>query len=208
MGWYFMSSLGEHRGPRQYLDDQFTTERPGRSARVLRSALVRMRTYYAAVEVLEEGKAREVWACVCLVKYNPRDKEGYIFGYKPMEESMGPCEKDCPIPILDLLTPTENAWAQAWRKACRDGASARAAKPKLRHGDLVTFATPIRFVDGRSHQTLRVDINPRFNRRIQFRALDGLGFYSIRGWKTLDYTVEAAGGSRGGAPPSTQVRLL
>ena len=74
MGWLFMSSLGSHRGPREYLDDQFTSERPGRSAKVLRSALVRMRTYYAAVEVVAEGGEREVWACVRLVRYNPRPR--------------------------------------------------------------------------------------------------------------------------------------
>jgi hypothetical protein len=32
---------------------------------------------------------REVWDLICLVRYNPRDPEGYIFGYKDMEESVG-----------------------------------------------------------------------------------------------------------------------
>ena len=189
MGWLFMSSLGGHNGPREYLDAEFTCERPGRSSKVLRSALVRMRTYYAAVEVLAEGREREVWDCVCLVKYNPRDCEGYIFGYKSMEEGMGPCETECPVAILELLTPTSNDYALKWRSACRERAATRAAKPKLRHGQLVTFAEPLRFVDGRTHQTLRVDIDPRFARRVRFRALDGRGLYSISGLAKLAYTM-------------------
>ena len=49
---------------------------------VLRSALVKMRVYYAAVEqVVAATDKREVWGAVCLVNYNPRDREGYIFGY-------------------------------------------------------------------------------------------------------------------------------
>ena len=41
-----------------------------------------MRSYHAAVEVLADGVEREVWGCVYFVKYNPRDPEGYIIGYK------------------------------------------------------------------------------------------------------------------------------
>ena len=208
MGWLFKSSLGGHSGPREYLDAEFTCEQPGRSSRVLRSALVRMRTYYAAVEVLAEGREREVWACVCLVKYNLRDREGYIFGYKSMEEGMGPCETECPVAILELLTPTSNDYALKWRSACRERAATRLAKPKLRHGELVTFAAPIRFADGRTHQTLRVDIDDHYNRRIRFRSLDGQGFYRIGGLKGLDYTVAAEIKAQGEGRPADQGALL
>ncbi len=50
MGWLYMKSLKGHSGPRQYLDAQFTYERPDMISKVLRSALVGMRVYYAAVE--------------------------------------------------------------------------------------------------------------------------------------------------------------
>ena len=85
MGWLYMQSLKGHSGPRQYLDAQFTFERPEATSKVLRSALVGMRVYYAAVEQIRIGSGeREVWALICLVRYNPRDPEGYIFGYKDM----------------------------------------------------------------------------------------------------------------------------
>jgi hypothetical protein len=50
MGWLYMTSLKGHSGPRQYLDAQFTYERADVRSNVLRSALVGMRVYYAAVE--------------------------------------------------------------------------------------------------------------------------------------------------------------
>lgn len=50
MGWLYMQSLDGHSGPRQYLDAQFTCQRGDVTMKVLRSALVRMRTYYAALE--------------------------------------------------------------------------------------------------------------------------------------------------------------
>ena len=129
MGWLYMKSLKGHSGPRQYLDAQFTWERSDTISKVLRSALVGMRVYYAAVEhILPATGAREVWAAICLVRYNPRDREGYIFGYKDMSESMGPYERDCPEPILDLLTPTDHEYARRWRADCRANAAARRAK--------------------------------------------------------------------------------
>jgi hypothetical protein len=128
MGWLYMKSLKGHGGPTQYLDNQFTCEC---RSRVLRSALVNGRVYYAAVEhVRKDGGTREVFAVVCLVDFNPGDLEGYIFGYKDMVETMGPYESACPQPILDLLTPTDNAYANEWRARCRAAIAERAAAPK------------------------------------------------------------------------------
>lgn len=63
MGWLYMKSLKGHSGPRQYLDAQFTWERSDTISKVLRSALVGMRVYYAAVEhMLPATGAREIWA--------------------------------------------------------------------------------------------------------------------------------------------------
>jgi hypothetical protein len=68
MGWRYMTSLKGHSSPRQYLDAQFTYERADVRSNVLRSALVSMRVYYAAVEQVRIATgAREVWAAICLV---------------------------------------------------------------------------------------------------------------------------------------------
>ena len=76
---------------------------------VLKSSMVGT-TYYAAVKVKSSG---EVFAAVFLTSTN-----GYDFGYKDMEESMGPCSYDCPLSILKLLTKTENETSNLWRQMC------------------------------------------------------------------------------------------
>ena len=147
MGWLYMRSLEGHATPKAYLDAQFTYDRDTGRSRVLASSVVGRRTYYAAVEWISAGtEAREVWGLVCLVRHNPGDREGLVFGYKDMSESMGPCESDCPARILDLLTATENTYALAWRERCRarlSDRSARAAKPTPKPGDVVVLAEPI-----------------------------------------------------------------
>ncbi len=125
MGWLYMQSLDGFASPKAYLDAQFSYQRNGSAARVLRSALAGGRVYYAAVELVKPSEPREVIALVCLVDYNPRDSEGYIFGYKDMDEGMGPVESDCPEAILDLLTPTTRPYAIAWRARCRANAAPR-----------------------------------------------------------------------------------
>jgi hypothetical protein len=191
MGWLYMTSLKGHSSPRQYLDAQFTYERADVRSNVLRSALVSMRVYYAAVEQVRIATgAREVWAAICLVRYNPRDREGYIFGYKDMEESMGPYECDCPASILDMLTPTDAQHALQWRARCRENAAARrakAARPSPRVGQLIVFDEPLSFADGRSFQRLEVIANPRSHRTVLFRAPSSSSLYRIPNIKSRSY---------------------
>ena len=118
-----MKSLRGHSCPQEYLDDQFTYQHADVHSRVLKSQVVGGRTYYAAVEHTGPAREREVFAAVCLIEYNLRDPEGYIFGYKDMTEHMGPCQSECPAAILDLLTPTESPYAREWRERCRAAAS-------------------------------------------------------------------------------------
>lgn len=127
MGWLYMQSLDGFANPKAYLDDQFTYDRNGSAARVLRSQVVDGRVYYAAVELAKPSEPRAIIALVCLVAHNPRDPEGYIFGYKDMDEGMGPVESDCPEAILDLLTPTTRPYALEWRARCRANAAMRRA---------------------------------------------------------------------------------
>lgn len=126
MGWLYMQSLRGHASPAHYLDDQFTYQCEGLHSRVLKSALVG-RVYYAAVEHLEASGAREVFAAVCLIDFNPSAPDGFIFGYKDMTENMGPYESDCPDAILNLLSPTDSAYSREWRVRCRANAKARHA---------------------------------------------------------------------------------
>lgn len=97
---------------------------------VLKSALVGT-VYYAAVRnlkryagkdengngIYEDAADQPVWAAVFLTQI---DSGNYFnFYYKDMGEDMGPCECDCPVSILNLLSPTDSKWALEWRERCR-----------------------------------------------------------------------------------------
>ncbi len=191
MGWLYMQTLRGHAGPREYLDDQYTFDDPIASVRVLGSALVGMRTYYAAVEQVRiPSGERTVSAIVCLVRYNLRDRQGYIFGYKNMSEEMGPNESRCPKAVLDLLTPTTSPNAQAWRERCRANlglAKRRAAKPKPRPGQTIVFDEPIRFKDGRMFRRLDVAAYSRSRRTVIFRDPELGGLYGIPNLRARNY---------------------
>lgn len=193
MGWLFMQSLGAIETPGAYLDDQFTYEKEGVRSTVLRSALVKKRTYYAAVEQLRPGQEREVFAIACLVRYNPRDREGYIFGYKDMTEHMGPCEAECPAAILDLLTPIDAEYAVAWRERCRAAVASRTARPRLRNGWTLVSEEAVRFADGSSHVRLDVVIEPSRPRAIRFRPSGGGPLCRIGNLGRYRFRIEATG---------------
>ena len=98
---------------------------------VVKSAMVGS-TYYAAIKALKRGGAKDengkyvyvdipkeeqaVGAVVFLTSTNMKDY--YNFSYKDMCESMGPCQCECPKGILDVLTPTDNKYANEWRAVC------------------------------------------------------------------------------------------
>ncbi|MFD1192845.1 DUF6927 domain-containing protein [Phenylobacterium conjunctum] len=194
MGWLYMRSLAGYATPKAYLDAQFTYDRDTGCSRVLASSLVGRRTYYAAVEwITAASGAREVWGLVCLVRHNPRDREGLVFGYKDMSESMGPCESECPARILNLLTATENTYALDWRARCRSNLALkarRAAKPTPKPGDVVVLAEPLQFRDGRTFSRFEAVAWPGRRRgRLVFRSELG-GLYRIPKLKDRVYLIE------------------
>ena len=103
------------------------------------------RTFYAAVRK-PDG---EVFAVVNLL-----DRKGdsyYNFGYKPMDESVGPVEHEAPRKVLEALTPLppkpegdeRDMWeyARDWRrrawKALEDREKQAAFRKGLKRGDTV-----------------------------------------------------------------------
>jgi hypothetical protein len=131
MGWTFQAKPSDVKG---YLDRSLTWTNEHGKRRVLDSAIVAAREYYAAVEWIKPDGSREVWCAVFMLQFVPRAVDGYTFGYKDMEESMGPHCWRCPERILDLLTETQSEYAKGWREKCRQYHANRAAKPKLQPG--------------------------------------------------------------------------
>lgn len=119
MGWTF-SHATEYKNGRvdrkAECDKVINSQTETRTDTVLKSVM-KGTTYYAAVETIKNG-TREVWAAVFLTSSDKKDPY-WNFGYKDMDETMGPYKYDCPARILDLLTPTDNAAANYWRNECR-----------------------------------------------------------------------------------------
>ncbi|WP_328276171.1 DUF6927 domain-containing protein [Sphingobium sp.] len=195
MGWLFMpfTSMGGHRTAKSYLDAQLTyTHDNGdgttRGLRVLASSCPGNRVHYAAVQSLVDGIPGEVFASVCLVRWNPRSKDGHQFGYKDMGENMGPYEADCPAAILDLLTPTTNQYALEWRERCRANLARRTRK--LENGDRIRLPEPMTFTDGHVGQEFVVC---KRGRSTMLRDPGNGGYYRVsrlmqRAWSIVPVT--------------------
>ena len=120
MGWLSFN-VESTKNRKQIMDDQFNSEH----LEVVKSAMVGT-VYYAAVKSLKQGK---IFGLVCLTSV--QNKEWYNFGYKDMDESMGPAYYDCPKSILDLLSPTEYEWAKEWRAQCYKRLEAKKSPTRL-----------------------------------------------------------------------------
>lgn len=97
----------------------------------------------------------------------------YNYGWKEIDESMGPGDYECPPRIFALLTPhdgSENEWAREWRAKCREHIESRRARPRLTEGAKVRFIAPLRFTDGSENDTFE------FIKRTTFRQLHELDF--------------------------------
>ena len=87
-------------------------------------------TYYAAVKMTDKETGKfEIFGAVFLTRINNRSY--FNFMYKDMDETCGPYEYDCPKGILDLLTKTDDEWANEWRKKCREKLERKTPGQKL-----------------------------------------------------------------------------
>ena len=190
MGWTYMplSSMGGHRTAKAYLDANFTCEQTSddgtvRTQRVLASSCIRNQIYHAAVRPSTDGLEGPVFAIVCLVRWNPRDRDGYVFGCKEMTEHMGPCEAECPKRILELLGSTDSPEALLWRKRCFE-ALRKSSRP-LEDGMHIRLNKAITFTDGYEGRDFIVH---RRGRAIELGLEDNAhARYRIRKVRTLDW---------------------
>lgn len=162
MGWTYT-----HRGNtpiKEFLAETINCENEHGKWLVRDIAVVKMRTAYMAVKIIRRSKAtgqlgmasRKVVAFVFLLDYRPyRPRQpDYDTGYKDMDESMGPCESECPERILHLLSPTDHEYALNWRQRCWDNIACK-KRVRLRR-DTVIETRPISFRDGRTRSRFRV----------------------------------------------------
>lgn len=115
--------------------------------KVLKSAMVGS-VYYAAIEVKRKGQDPYVSAAVFLTCGKSHD--GTVWGYKDMDETMGPCEDKCPASILALLTPTDDKDSIEWRARCRENIRIKAEERKNGPKEIYAPAGVKIWTEGRS----------------------------------------------------------
>lgn len=134
MGW----TLIDHRPAAESHKDYFARELLGEEQEIAAGVHIGGigGTFYAAVR---EKRSGEVWALVVLTT----GRAGSRFGYKEIEESQGPAPSECPARILNLLSPTDDTRALAWRARCRSRLALLAAVvPGTRIRFAFDFLTP------------------------------------------------------------------
>ena len=122
---------------------------------------------------------RGVIGITILTQYRKNDP--YNFGYKDIDEGMGPVESKCPQRILKLLSPLEDVYvpgthnyenyesAKCWRERCQNNLT---TKPlSFNAGDTVTFKELIKFRDGSELKEFVVVSK----RPLRFKDTKGLG---------------------------------
>lgn len=161
MGWTSMHATHYKKGKidRKAECDAYFMEGLNRGHfNVLKSSMVGS-TYYAAVQRMvkyigkdESGEGiyeplpeneRTTFGVVFLTSTDARDY--YNFSYKDLDESYGPYSHDCPKGILDLLSPTDNEYANEWRKLCYENIAKKNNKnglSKLPVGSIIKVTMP------------------------------------------------------------------
>lgn len=147
MGWtsYHATHYKNGKVDRKAECDAYFLEGLNRGHYEVIKSVMRGAIYYAAVKHLvkyvgrdENGKSiyeplseedQITFAAVFVTSVDNNDY--YNFSYKDMEESMGPCYYDCPVSILNVLSPTDSEFANNWREACRQ--KAKGASKLLRN---------------------------------------------------------------------------
>ena len=121
MGWYY--SQGASR--KDIIREQLTL---GENHTVLRHC-TRGNTLWAVIETKPADHAPGYrWIYCGLMQVD----HSCGWGYKPLDESMGPVQVTCPLGYLKLCTSPVNAYARDWRIKVREYHAAQAEKRKAR----------------------------------------------------------------------------
>lgn len=150
MGWMSTTYVKQ---PGQTMTDWFirhgtlSWESGSYTCRVLKSALKNRTTYYAAIEQKNVSTGEiVVFAVVILCRFG-KWPGGHNFGWKDMDETVGPNEDDCPESILKLLTPTTSEYANDWRRRCWEKIQKKKARPKIEVGTKLLYGGTIYTVE-------------------------------------------------------------
>lgn len=180
MGWtYTARSAGTSN------EDWFKKQWGEKFSAAVKATATKNGVFYAVYETDAAGEDRlvpdangKVRCCiVCLIRWERNPKDGFNFGYKDMDEFMGPYEADCPAKLFNMLSPIKDGvetHARDWRAKCQAAISKRALAVKLVNGMVVKLPKPIKFIDGAELDTFTVRKNGR-----KVRFMNGYGVYRL-----------------------------
>lgn len=184
MGWT-STTLPYGKPIKEFFTQMFEWESDTHIYRILDSSLVHFSTWYAAMEITDKNTSeKEVIALVVLVHMQP--KKYYNICYKEMTENEGPCERQCPKRILNLLTPTNEKYAIQWRKDCWERYNKK-KNPSLKKGHYILFKEALHFNDGTEHRLLYISLA----RPIRLQSPVNGKFYRVSYpfLKTIEYKI-------------------
>lgn len=178
MGWTYT-----HKSSGQSVRD-FFKQTFGENMVIVECAVVNMRTAYMACYNVKNPS--EVFAIICLLGYAPKDY--YNFGYKDMDETMGPNERSCPEKVLKALTPLvttpENPrqWANEWRADCWNNLNKKKEQKKVNGkievGDIIEYKDIIHFRNGVDEKRFKVErVRPFRVKTVGEDGISGYGTY-------------------------------
>jgi hypothetical protein len=189
-----MGSISMHREAGQ-TDREFWQGELLSKYKIIDCATIGRTVFYAAVETTEGPDAGMVGAFVALQQWT---RDWHNFTYKSMTEDAGPNAAECPARILDKLTELPECWkrphrqwdccglcnAREWRAECRKLAERRARAAKVKAGQVVRFARPVKFASGAEVDTLTFDKLDIFHTDEQR--------YRVTGWRAMDWELVPA----------------
>jgi hypothetical protein len=205
MGWTFMPSRGRDaieiiRSALEWENDIFTDKVIDHAVIGTTVYLLVCRTPKAArkpsTTYVNDADGSFRWLAVVLTR---KARDAYDFGYKDLEESMGPVEARCPRRLIDGASPlrhpdpaADGNYAARWRQKCLDQATAKTRrKAELVHGATIRLSCIVDFTDGYKGDCFVVEIVKRHGRNCTyFRAPNG-SLYRISNLDKIGYRVEA-----------------
>lgn len=154
------------------------------------------RVFYAAVTNHDEAPylPGKTWALIILMHTSRNPEARPNFHYKEMDETMGPSQDNCPDWILDLLSHTENRYANKWRERCRAHNARETRARGFTPGQTIRFANPLLFPEpyGEAQRFRYL----REGRKSVLEAITDDGAFLFRaripGWRTLDFEIESS----------------
>lgn len=115
MGWLY-TNRQKGISNFDFFSKRFNYENENGYCKLLKACTKKYREVYCLFEVFN-AKSNTVtrFIVVCLTQWHP--KSYYNFGYKEIEETMGPYQMDCPVSYINECTEPMNEYSAKWREA-------------------------------------------------------------------------------------------